>query len=92
MSTKAAPSATSSAHIGQGRAATTILTSEGDIVHVVTDVPYTIRSRQKPPARYRGCRPMHKSTLRIPTQRHSEYSTSTECVSKSYTSLINKTI
>ena len=68
-------------HIGQGRAASTILTSQGDVVHVVTDVPYTIRSRRRSSAYYKGSRAMHQSTLRIPAQSHTEYSTSSGCVS-----------
>lgn len=61
---------------GTGKRATTILADQGDIVTVITDVPYVVRSRHEVagPAR-KGARPMHRTTLTIKTQPQSEYNT-----------------
>ena len=75
------PSTRSSHGFGQGKRACTILASEGDLVHVITDVPYMTRSRHKPAAYYKGSRPMHRTTLRIPTQSYSSYATTSNHVS-----------
>lgn len=60
---------------GQGKAATTILADQGDYVAVITDVPYIERSKTQTwsdrPGR--GLRPMHRSTLKIPTQNYTDY-------------------
>lgn len=70
------------AQFGQGKSATTILASQGDVVHVVSDVPYKVRSKHAPAPCYRGARPMHRSTLTLRGQPGS-YETSTgQCVSR----------
>lgn len=60
---------------GQCKAATTILGDQGDTVYVVSDEPYQARREHRAPALYRGARPMHRSTLRIPMQGGTDYTT-----------------
>ena len=59
--------------IGQGRCVTSILASEGDHVQIVTDEPYKQRVARKPAPLYRGSRPMHSSTLQMPTGHFFEF-------------------
>ena len=65
---------------GQCKTATTIVADQGDIVHVVTDVPHKARSEHKVPAVYKGARPMHSSTLRIPMENGTNYETTSQKV------------
>ncbi len=66
---------------GQGKKATTILADQGDYVTVISDVPYTVRSKHTPATSYKGARPMHRTTLTIPTQAYTDYNTSNNVVS-----------
>ena len=66
---------------GQCKLATTILADQGDMVYVVTDVPRVVRNKHRRPAQYRGSRPMHASTLTIPMQTSTDYSTTSQKVS-----------
>jgi len=63
---------------GQGKRAVTILADQGDHVTVITDIPYTTRSKTLPPLSNppKGSRPMHQTTLNIRTSSTPDYNTS----------------
>ena len=63
---------------GQGKKAATIRAEQGHYVTLVTDEPYTVRSRHSSNMQRarKGARPMHKSTLLIPMQDYTDYDTS----------------
>lgn len=62
---------------GQGKRVATILADQGDIVTMVSDTPFHVRSRHVTDARAgtRGVRTMHRTTLKIPTQSYTSYTT-----------------
>jgi len=66
---------------GQGKCATSVIADQGDLVTFVTDVPYKIRSRHLPATYGRGTRPMHQTTLHLPTQPYTDYLTTSKQVS-----------
>lgn len=63
---------------GQGKCATAVIADQGDLVTFVTDVPYKIRSRHIPFTYGRGARPMHQTTLHLPTQSYTDYLTTSK--------------
>ena len=72
-------------HNGTGKRVATILADQGDHVMVVADQTYQTRhpghdvTSRRP---IKGWRPMHQSTLKIPTQDHTDYLSSSKRVRK----------
>ena len=71
-------------HNGTGKVVSTILAEQGDHVTVIADQSYQTRhpgcvaTSGRP---IKGLRPMHQSTLRIPTQAHTDYLSTSKRVS-----------
>ena len=75
----------SKSHNRTGKNVSTILADQGDHVTLIADHSYLnrhlgcdVKSRRP----IKGLRPMHKSTLIIPTQKYTDYLTSSKRVSK----------
>lgn len=70
-------------HNGTGKRVATILADQGDHVTVISESPYTTRNpghEHQRPKLVKGWRPMHRTTLKIPTQEFTDYDTTSKRV------------